>query len=662
MTDIPYYESNRLSQLIDSIKTAKDIKFSFLIGAGASVSSGIPSGGELAERWLEELRFVLGDDFDAWSQQEGIDDGQGYGAHYSTIYDKLFECCPQLGCEAIKEYIEGKYPSVGYLIMAHLLTKTRHSTVITTNFDTLLEDAILTLMNKKPFVAGHESLASFVKTHSDRPTILKLHRDVLLEPKSRPEEIKQLAEPWRSALDYILGDNCHLIVIGYGGNDDSLMSYLQNEETPRPDKIYWCRRRGDPLPPKAKELLRDQDSEIEIESFDQFMVNCYEAFEWQFLEGIERLSSEDILPHSLLAPVHDRLLQVKRTTDRLMMEKIQGKVSHTSALPTKYYKYVENILQKTDPSERKSLFEEGLSRFNNVASFYSIYASYLHDHEGDERTPKSLYKRSLEIDPNNADTLGDYAVFLHQTGQEKEAYDYYNRALKADPDHGTNLGNYALFLADVRQEYEGAKESYQRAIKTDPSNSNILGNYAVLLERLQEMDQAEEYYQQAVRKDPRHAGHLGNYANFLKNVRQDRDKAREYYRKALEKDCNHASNLGNYALFLQESKEYDDAQRHYEQALEVAPYHFINLSNYAAFLMEICRDYDKAKEYLERALEINSNHADNLFNYAVLLNHLGDYDKAKGCLERALEVAPGDAEALELLRRCRDHQGSVAKT
>ena len=34
----------------------KDRKFCFILGSGASVQSGIPTGGELATRWLKELQ------------------------------------------------------------------------------------------------------------------------------------------------------------------------------------------------------------------------------------------------------------------------------------------------------------------------------------------------------------------------------------------------------------------------------------------------------------------------------------------------------------------------------------------------------------------------------------------------------------------------------
>ena len=47
-----------MGQLVRDLSDAcqcNQIKFAFLLGSGASVSSGIPAGGALVERWYREL-------------------------------------------------------------------------------------------------------------------------------------------------------------------------------------------------------------------------------------------------------------------------------------------------------------------------------------------------------------------------------------------------------------------------------------------------------------------------------------------------------------------------------------------------------------------------------------------------------------------------------
>ena len=58
---------------------------------------------------------------------------------------------------------------------------------------------------------------------------------------------------------------------------------------------------------------------------------------------------------------------------------------------------------------------------------------------------------------------------------------YYKRALEADPNHANALGNYALFLNDIRQDYDQAETYYKKALEADPNHANTLGNYAHFL-------------------------------------------------------------------------------------------------------------------------------------------------------------------------------------
>ncbi|WP_246327254.1 tetratricopeptide repeat protein, partial [Candidatus Competibacter phosphatis] len=89
-----------------------------------------------------------------------------------------------------------------------------------------------------------------------------------------------------------------------------------------------------------------------------------------------------------------------------------------------------------------------------------------------------LYKRMVGAAPSDADTLGNYAIFLaRKRGDLDEAEAYFKRALEANPKHVNNLGNYANFLADQRGDLDRAESYYQRALEIDPKHAYHLGNY-----------------------------------------------------------------------------------------------------------------------------------------------------------------------------------------
>ncbi|KXC07600.1 tetratricopeptide repeat protein [Porphyromonas gingivalis] len=649
-------------QLVRMLKDAsgesKGTKFCFLIGAGASMSSGIPSGADLARKWIREIEEDCGkDDFAKWKNKVGISE-DNVGEFYPQIYEKRFGHIPESGYDCIRHYMEGKEPSLGYLILANIMVREKHNVVITTNFDNLLEDAIRTYTKEKPFIAGHEALADYVPKRSDRPIILKLHRDLFLQPFSDQLNTDILQAAWESILGKFLSDY-HLIVLGYGGNDGSLMNYLLKLKNRKP--IYWCVRNADKatskslwntLSPKAKRLLKNDGYLVPIDDFDRFMYDCYAALGYKFLEGIEKIEKPKSI-HEILKPnyariesIQTQLRQLSQTEEELSKESFQ---SIKSFLPDSWM-WILQANQEKDIDKKDKIYREGIERYPQDADLLGDYADFLCDICHDYDRAEAYYKRALEADPNHANTLGNYALFLKDVRHDyDQAEAYYKRALAADPNHANNLGNYANFLYNIRCDYDQAETYYKKALEADPNHANTLGNYALFLKNIRhDYDQAEAYYKRALEADPKNANALGNYASFLHTIRHAYDQAEAYYKRALEANPKDANALGNYALFLHTIRHaYDQAEVYYKRALEADPNHANTLGNYALFLKNIRHAYDQAEVYYKRALEADPNHANTLGNYAVFLKDIRHaYDQAESYYKRALEADPKNAVTL----------------
>jgi hypothetical protein len=134
-----------------------------------------------------------------------------------------------------------KEPSYGYSVLAQILAHTRHQVVITTNFDNLVGDALSIYTRTFPFICGHESLTSFVRPDLRHPLIAKIHRDLLLEPINTSEGTAALSPRWIKALSEIFTFYTP-IVLGYGGNDGSLMDFLSSLKRPVTGGLFWCHR------------------------------------------------------------------------------------------------------------------------------------------------------------------------------------------------------------------------------------------------------------------------------------------------------------------------------------------------------------------------------------------------------------------------------------
>ncbi|MDC0717066.1 SIR2 family protein [Nannocystis bainbridge] len=256
-------------------------RFAFILGAGASVQSGIPTAGTLVRRWLGELhrRLARADvPLERWATAEALEiAGFSFAdlpASYSQVFARRFRQHPDEGYADLEDIMQGKDPSFGYSVLAHILAETRHKLVITTNFDNLVGDALSIFTGTTPLVCGHESLANFVHVEPRRPVVVKIHRDLLMAPMNQAAEIAALQTAWIDPLTRVFRAYTP-IVIGYGGNDGSLMGFLNSlPEDAIPGGIFWCYYgpSGPPSPEIRRLVARHRGVLVPVEGFDELML------------------------------------------------------------------------------------------------------------------------------------------------------------------------------------------------------------------------------------------------------------------------------------------------------------------------------------------------------------------------------------------------------
>ncbi len=245
--------------LKDIHKHTENRKFCFVIGAGASYKSGIPTGGELAELWFEEIQDRNSKkEIENWVKENKINK-KDLASHYGTIYRKRFENDKTSGYEFLVQKMKNATPSFGHIVLAQILSRVPGHCVLTTNFDSLIESAIYQFTNKTPLVCGHESLSGYARPSKIHPLIIKIHRDLLLSPKSDPKEINILDAGWNAPLDNIFSTHIP-IVMGYGGNDGSLMTYF--EKMKKPSNFFWCGLNENNLSNRAKKLIEKMTASL----------------------------------------------------------------------------------------------------------------------------------------------------------------------------------------------------------------------------------------------------------------------------------------------------------------------------------------------------------------------------------------------------------------
>lgn len=85
--------------------------------------------------------------------------------------------------------------------------------MITTNFDSLIEDDLFIYTDKHLQVVSHESLAPYISGEFKRPIVAKIHRSLYFDPLNRKQDMDVLAKNWEGVLKKFLKSISQLLLV-----------------------------------------------------------------------------------------------------------------------------------------------------------------------------------------------------------------------------------------------------------------------------------------------------------------------------------------------------------------------------------------------------------------------------------------------------------------
>ncbi|MBU2610721.1 MAG: SIR2 family protein [Chloroflexi bacterium] len=278
----------------------------WLLGAGASVGAGLPSGTTLTWEFKRALycnaqrlppsRFPdLNDSIFQEFVQSYFDSRSGFPPlGHDEEYSAYFEA--YLPDERDRRrFLDGRLqgckPSYGHYCFAALMSLGQIRLAWTTNFDQLIEKAcsypaIAEKSARSLAVAGLEQPDKVSDLIRDEawPLLVKLHGDFLYRKlKNTTPELKTQDETLR----HCLAEECGrrgLAVIGYSGRDASVMSALtETLQTKEPFShgLFWFVRPGEqPNPAVLNLIIRvheagAQAAFVEVNTFDELMADLF---------------------------------------------------------------------------------------------------------------------------------------------------------------------------------------------------------------------------------------------------------------------------------------------------------------------------------------------------------------------------------------------------
>ena len=382
----------KLTNVISSFSVKPDSSMSILLGAGASISSGIMSGGQMIWDFKRRIYCIANQVsesvFPDLSKESARKEIQTYldatGEHpsvysnceYSHYFEYLFNNRDRV--LYVQEKVRNATPALGYLCLGALIIEQRINLISTTNFDDLVKAGVYSLnagYSIKTISSAIDGSLGF-NLNDGFPTIIKLHGDYLVDHlKNTSAELQKLEDSISLQLQEGL-KNRGLLVVGFAGNDNSVMTTLENivENGGLPYGIIWCKTKGSSLSERATRFMEsackknEYSGVVNIDGFDDLMYRLYLTIRKSYKEIDDRWKDVDNKKPVLFGGLKPRNVFTKTNTFESMVVPERSYVFDTTIDSWKALK-----MYLKDSSVIAALFKGQVWAFGNASEIKDIF-------------------------------------------------------------------------------------------------------------------------------------------------------------------------------------------------------------------------------------------------------------------------------------------------
>lgn len=543
-----------MKQLDDIAGTFLTGRHALWVGAGISFASGVPTVNPLRSRILSGL---------------GLDHDDIVEVERAKVpFEALFEVLLSVtDCRELLAVFRGGEPSLGHQVAAQLVKHGLVQTIVTTNFDVLIEDA---LRSERVEFAVYDSDESYTSINwvDEKARIIKLHGTILdideLALTIRRVAARQRADLRAKVIVELLENENEggLVVMGYSCSDHFDVSPAARVAA-RPDRriTYVAHDSSGACPLIAP--LRETHPDNPFAGYDAVSVTC--ATE-EFLSAIWRLlSGGAALPLQAPAPQWEPIVDAwLEIFDRLEM---RGFRPYVAGLVLK----AANLWTRSNQQLALAI-SVGLAGDTAARALLATGNNYRDLGEYDQA--ENILRRAADFarqgghSQTEARILNSLGIVAEDRGEHDTAINFYGRALKLSGDvsdrelegkcHG-NLGiayknrnadgDLLLALGHHDAAYKVAVE-----IGDKRSEGRTLGNIGLVYRAKKDVRTACEYYAKA-RAVAESLGDLLHVGIWLHNAGEDMsDVDPATARTLLARSKDIFANLGQ-AKFAQQSAE-----------------------------------------------------------------------------------------------------------
>ena len=390
-----------LQEFVDEIYTDsqnnKDTEYIFFLGAGCSKSSGIPLAGELAKEWYEKLQSQT-TKFNKFNKKYKLSNSKkiNYGNFYFEIFEALFPTPLTQQKEIQRITNDDKVnPSLGYYVLASLMQRRAFNTIVTTNFDNLIQDALIYRGEKRALVITHQDLAKFIK-RDNTPLITKIHGDAHIHPFNSAGDTKEIPKELKGAIQSLF-TNAKVICIGYRGDDESIKDLL--EGCTRIDQVYW--------------LSSTPPNQVKISKW------------WEELENKTYIKERDF----------DRIMRVIELKFNIKAPDFDKRAK---TLKAKYDDAIKEEIKEIEEIEEKD---------KTYLDYFLLGYNYDDKKEYDKAIES--YQKALKINPKKDEAYYNMGIAYYHLGEFTKVIECYRKALQINSQKSEAYSN--LFELQLTQ-------------------------------------------------------------------------------------------------------------------------------------------------------------------------------------------------------------------
>jgi hypothetical protein len=231
----------------------------FLLGAGVSVDAGIPTAWDIRQDGFRRLyqqetgseQAPTEQQLGAWLQEAGHED-----LDYSSLLSEIAPD-PAIRRELLAGYFKGAQPGPAHEHLADVAAAGVARVFITTNFDRLLETALIARGIEPVIVSDDATLKNNPRREHADVFIVKAHGDYTQETiRNTPSELEALSPVLTTELRAIV-DHYGLLVVGWKGSDRALAEIIR-QRTPSRYGVWWLSRADPPGSPGEHSSSRSE--------------------------------------------------------------------------------------------------------------------------------------------------------------------------------------------------------------------------------------------------------------------------------------------------------------------------------------------------------------------------------------------------------------------